>query len=102
MPVGVLREGVDAGRFPWPCGVRLGRPAKPGEPYADESPVDPNGEEALSGYTSHGKTVAAVRTELNRCGLKAGYRLLWQRKDNSDGGISWFDEAVPGSRVKDD
>ncbi|WP_433247486.1 hypothetical protein ACQPYK_47105 [Streptosporangium sp. CA-135522] len=88
--------------FPGRVVFGVGRPAKPGEPYADSSPVDPNGEEALSGYPSHGKTVADVRAELNRRGLKAGYRLVWQYPDGGDGRISWFDEAVPRSRVKDD
>ncbi|WP_327089630.1 hypothetical protein OIE66_03140 [Nonomuraea sp. NBC_01738] len=80
----------------------VGRPAKPGEPYADSSPVDPDGEEALTGYISHGETVADVRAELKRRGLKVGYRLFWKYHENGDGGFSWFDEAVPGSRVKAD
>ncbi|MFC5822442.1 hypothetical protein [Nonomuraea insulae] len=88
--------------FPGRVVFGIGRPAKPGEPYADNGLVDPNGEEALSGYASHGRTVAEVRAELNRRELKAGYRLLWMYKDDSDGGISWFDEAAPGSRVEDD
>ncbi|MGN9845250.1 hypothetical protein ACTMTI_44735 [Nonomuraea sp. H19] len=83
--------------FPGRVVFGVGRPAKPGEPYADDSAGDPNGEEALSGYTSHGKTVADVRAELNRRGLKAGYRLMWPHQDGG-----WFEEAVPGSRVKDD
>ncbi|MFI6802560.1 hypothetical protein [Streptosporangium canum] len=88
--------------FPGRVVFGVGRPAEPGEPYVDEGPVAPEGDEALSGYTSHGKTVADVRTELNRRGLKAGYRLVWQYRDGGDGGISWFDEAVPASRIKND
>ncbi|NUW33509.1 hypothetical protein HTZ77_19035 [Nonomuraea sp. SMC257] len=81
--------------FPGRVVFGVGRPARPGEPYVDEGPGGPEGEEALSGYVSHGKAVADVRAELRRRGLKAGYRLMWQY---SDGG--WFDEAVPASRVK--
>ncbi|MFI7133928.1 hypothetical protein ACIBQ1_50195 [Nonomuraea sp. NPDC050153] len=88
--------------FPGRVVFGVGRPAKPGEPYVGDGPVDPEGDEALSGYTSHGKTVADVRAELDRRGLKAGYRLVWKYKDEDDGGISWFDEAAPKSRIKDD
>ncbi|MEQ4717426.1 hypothetical protein [Nonomuraea sp. B19D2] len=88
--------------FPGRVMFGIGRPAKPGEPYVGDGPVDPEGDEALSGYTSHGKTVADVRAELSRRGLKAGYRLVWKYRDEDDGGISWFDEAAPGSRIKDD
>ncbi|MFI7416513.1 hypothetical protein [Nonomuraea sp. NPDC049684] len=88
--------------FPGRVVFGVGRPARPGEPYVENGPVDPEGEEALSGYTSHGKTVAEVRAELGRRGLKAGYRLLWKQRNEDDGSLSWFDEAVPGSRIKDD
>ncbi|WP_214411800.1 hypothetical protein [Sphaerisporangium fuscum] len=88
--------------FPGRVVFGVGRPAKPGEPYADDRLVDPEGEEALSGYTSRGRTVADVRAELKRRGLKAGYRLIWSLREPGDGGISWFDEAVPVSRIKDD
>ncbi|MEU4508228.1 hypothetical protein AB0G05_01910 [Nonomuraea wenchangensis] len=87
--------------FPGRVVFGVGRPAAPGEPYAGDDPVDPNGEEALPGYTSHGRTVADVRAELDRRGLKAGFRLLWRHAEH-DGAVSWFDEAVPGSRVKDE
>jgi hypothetical protein len=84
--------------FPGRVVFGVGRPAKPGEPYVDESPVDTEeGEEALSGYTSHGKTVAEVRAELIRRELKAGYRLVWQHQDGG-----WSEEAAPERRVKDD
>ncbi|MEV4369085.1 hypothetical protein AB0J71_18585 [Nonomuraea sp. NPDC049637] len=86
--------------FPGRVVFGVGRPARPGEAYVDLGPVDPEGEEALPGYTSHGRTVADVRAELDRRGLKAGYRLLWLDKQ-ADGSSSWFDEAVPRSRVKD-
>ncbi|GAA2291988.1 hypothetical protein GCM10010149_44420 [Nonomuraea roseoviolacea subsp. roseoviolacea] len=82
--------------FPGRVVFGVGRPAKPGEPYADEAAVDPAGEEALSGYVSRGKTVADVRAELRRRGLKTGYRLVWQYPDGG-----FFDEAVPANRVKD-
>ncbi|MEU6724601.1 hypothetical protein ABZ917_12905 [Nonomuraea wenchangensis] len=88
--------------FPGRVVFGIGRPAKPGEPYVGDGPIDPEGDEALSGYTSHGKTVADVRAELSRRGLKAGYRLLWTYRDTGDGGSSWFDEAAPESRIKDD
>lgn len=88
--------------FPGRVVFGIGRPAKPGEPYVGDGPVDPEGDEALSGYTSHGKTVADVRAELSRRGLKAGYRLVWKYRGEDDGGFSWFDEAAPGSRIKDD
>lgn len=88
--------------FPGRVVFGVGRPAKPGEPYADTGPFDPNDAEALSGYTSRGKAVADVRAEVRRRGLKAGYRLLWNYQDNSDGSTSWFDEAVPEGRVKDE
>ncbi|MBN6058126.1 hypothetical protein JYK22_39760, partial [Nonomuraea sp. RK-328] len=82
--------------FPGRVVFGVGRPAEPGEPYVDDAPVDPEGEEALSGYVSHGKTVADVRAELRRRGLKAGHRLVWQHQDGG-----WSDEAVPAGRVKD-
>lgn len=88
--------------FPGRVVFGVGRPAKPGEPYVDEGPVAPEGDEALSGYTSHGKTVADVRAELGRRGLKVGYRLIWKYEDDGHGGISWFDEAAPASRIEDD
>ncbi|GAA3256653.1 hypothetical protein [Nonomuraea helvata] len=79
----------------------VGRPAKPGEPYAEDAAYDPLGEEALSGYTTHGKSVAAVRAELRRRGLKVVYRLLWVTKE-SDGQTGFFDETVSAGRIKDD
>ncbi|MED7929384.1 hypothetical protein SMD20_34435 [Nonomuraea sp. LP-02] len=88
--------------FPGRVVFGIGRPAEPGEPYVGDGPIDPEGDEALSGYISHGKTVADVRAELSRRGLKAGYRLLWTYRDKGDGGSSWFDEAAPESRIKDD
>jgi hypothetical protein len=74
----------------------VGRPAKPGEPYAGNPAYDPSGEESLDGYTVRGKTVAAVRTEVHRRRLKVGYRLLWT---HPDGGF--FDQTVPADRIKD-
>lgn len=88
--------------FPGRVVFGIGRPARPGEPYADDGPVDPQGEEALPGYTSHGRTVADVRAELGRRGLKAAYRLLWKYEEKDDGSRSWFDETVPAGRIKDD
>jgi hypothetical protein len=83
--------------FPGRVVFGVGRPAKPGEPYAEDVAFDPEGEEAMDGYTAHGKTVAAVRAEARRRGLKVGYRLLWSYPD---GGFS--DQPVTGDRIKDD
>ncbi|WP_188194133.1 hypothetical protein [Nonomuraea sp. SYSU D8015] len=75
----------------------VGRPARAGETYAEADLYDPSGEEALKGYTTRGKTVAAVRDELRRRELKVAYRLLWVTEDNG-----FFDEVVSAGRVKDD
>ncbi|MFJ2031520.1 hypothetical protein [Streptosporangium sp. NPDC087985] len=81
----------------------VGRPAEPGEPYADVDVYDPSGGKSLDGYTVHGKTVAAVRAELHRRGLKVGYRLLWILSDDGPTGqTSFFDQTVPADRIKDD
>ncbi|WP_329086660.1 MULTISPECIES: hypothetical protein [unclassified Streptosporangium] len=79
----------------------VGRPAAPGEPYASGPGYDPSGEEALDGYTTHGKTVAEVRAEVRRRGLKVGYRLLWILADTAEQ-TSSFDQTVPADRVEDD
>ncbi|GAA2362936.1 hypothetical protein [Nonomuraea africana] len=83
--------------FPGRVVFGVGRPAGPGEPYVDDRPYDPSGEEALDGYTVHGKTVSAVRAELHRRGLKVGHRLLWSRPDGGS-----FDQPVPADRIKND
>ncbi|MEU6998293.1 hypothetical protein [Nonomuraea sp. NPDC046570] len=83
--------------FPGRVVLGVGRPAEPGEPYAGDHAYDPSGEESLDGYTVHGKTVAAVRAELQRRQLKVGYRLLWILPDGG-----FFDETVPADRIKDD
>ncbi|WP_214409438.1 hypothetical protein [Sphaerisporangium fuscum] len=80
----------------------IGRPAAPGEPYVE---VPPSGTgmylNALDGYTPdgfkvHGKTVAEVRAELDRRGLKAVYQLWWSYSDNS-----FFPQPVPADKIKD-
>ncbi|WP_326820071.1 hypothetical protein [Streptosporangium sp. NBC_01756] len=83
--------------FPGRVVFGVGRPAKPGEPYAEGPVYDPSGEEALDGYPVHGRPVATVRAELHRRGLKVGYRLLWTPPDGGS-----FDQTVPADRVKDD
>ncbi|GAA3692050.1 hypothetical protein GCM10022224_067120 [Nonomuraea antimicrobica] len=83
--------------FPGRVVFGIGRPAEPGEPYAEDPAYDPTGEESLEGYQVHGKTVQAVRAELHRRGLKVGYRLLW---NFPDGGF--FDHPVSADRIKDD
>jgi hypothetical protein len=80
--------------FPGRVVLGVGRPARPGEPYAQDAAYDPAGEECLGGFTTRGKTVETVRAEVQRRGLKMGYRLLWS---TADGGS--FDEAVPADRV---
>ncbi|RBQ18872.1 hypothetical protein DP939_16850 [Spongiactinospora rosea] len=82
--------------FPGRVVFGVGRPARPGEPYADDRLYNPSGEESLEGYTSHGKTVEAVRAEAHRRGLKVGYRLLWSLPPGG-----FFDQPVPATRVKD-
>ncbi|GGT22460.1 hypothetical protein ACFFV7_48750 [Nonomuraea spiralis] len=83
--------------FPGRIVFGIGRPAKPGEPYADDSPYDPSGEESLNGYKTQGKTVKTVRAEVRRRGLKVGYRLLWNLPDGG-----FFDQPVSAGRIKDD
>ncbi|MEV0616342.1 hypothetical protein AB0I81_23705 [Nonomuraea sp. NPDC050404] len=83
--------------FPGRVVLGVGRPAKPGEPYADDTLYDKSGEECLNGYQARGKTVGAVRAEVRRHGLKSAHRLLWTLPDDS-----FFDAAVPADRVKDD
>ncbi|MFC0861948.1 hypothetical protein ACFHYQ_06540 [Sphaerimonospora cavernae] len=83
--------------FPGQVVFGVGRPAGPGEPYAQDPARDPSGAEALGGYTTHGKTVATARAEAGRRGLKVGYRLLWTRPDGGS-----FDQPVPVDRVRDD
>ncbi|GII67120.1 hypothetical protein Skr01_72050 [Sphaerisporangium krabiense] len=81
----------------------IGRPARPGEPYADLPPtLTGRYADALDGYRSdgyrvRGKTVADVRAELDRRGLKAVYQLWWSY---ADGGF--FPEPVSADRIKDD
>ncbi|GGL58341.1 hypothetical protein [Planomonospora parontospora] len=83
--------------FPGRVVFGVGRAAEPGEPYAEVDFDDPAGAEALSGYTSNGKPVAAVRDELRRRGMRVGYRLLWRYPD---GGFT--DQPVPADRIRDD
>ncbi|GLW10074.1 hypothetical protein Misp01_52030 [Microtetraspora sp. NBRC 13810] len=91
------------GDLPSRLAFGIGRPAAPGEPYADIPPADTGRwQGALDGYHRdgfdvHGKTVAEVRSELDRRGLGARYRLWWSYPDNS-----YFGEPVPADRVKDD
>ncbi|WP_433224682.1 hypothetical protein [Microtetraspora malaysiensis] len=75
--------------------IGIGRAAAPGEPYADDI-VDPPTAEALDGYRSHGRTVAEVRDELRRRGLKVGYRLYWTIPDGG-----FFDQGVTADRIED-
>ncbi|MEU8102189.1 hypothetical protein AB0C18_00505 [Nonomuraea muscovyensis] len=82
--------------FPGRVVFGVGRPARPGEPYANDDDYSP-ADESLEGYKVHGKTVAVVRAELHRRGLKAGYRLLWSYRDGG-----FFDQPVTVDRVKDD
>ena len=82
--------------FPGRVVFGVGRPARPGEPYADDNDYAP-ADESLAGYKVHGKTVAAVRAELRRRGLKVGYRLVWSYREGS-----FFEQSVTVDRVKDD
>jgi hypothetical protein len=66
--------------FPGRVVFGVGRLARPGEPYADNDDYSP-ADESLDGYKVHGKTVAAVRAELRRRGMKVGYRLLWSYRE---------------------
>ncbi|WP_433513583.1 hypothetical protein ACQP2T_60170 [Nonomuraea sp. CA-143628] len=81
----------------------IGRPAAPGEPYADLSPsLEGRWVEALDGYKVdgyrvHGKTVAAVRAEVDRRGLKTVYELWWSYPNGG-----FFSQSVPADRIKDD
>ncbi|MEV4243549.1 hypothetical protein AB0J63_09085 [Streptosporangium canum] len=80
----------------------VGRPAAPGEPYADLPPMSVGRYlSALDGYhpdgyDPHGKTVADVRDELKRRGLKAVYQLWWSQPDGG-----FYDGPVPSDRIKD-
>ncbi|MEU6713591.1 hypothetical protein ABZ897_19065 [Nonomuraea sp. NPDC046802] len=106
--VGVTRtpcQSAFCGKVWLPAGLKqlvvfgVGRAAEPGEPYAEDRPYDVMyGEEAVKGYTSRGKTVADVRAELRRRGLKAAYRLLWRDSD----GAGFFDQIVSADQIKDD
>ncbi|WP_329430381.1 hypothetical protein OG339_20280 [Streptosporangium sp. NBC_01495] len=78
----------------------VGRPAEPGEPYV-EGVDNAHDEELLNGYAVRGKTVAAVRAELHRRGLKIGYRLLWITA-RTPAQTNWFDQTVPADRIEDD
>ena len=82
--------------FPGRVVFGVGRPARPGEPYADNGVYGP-ADESLDGYKVHGKTVAEVRAELHRRGLKVGYRLLWSHREGG-----FFDQPVTVDGVKDD
>ncbi|HUR07117.1 MAG TPA: hypothetical protein VM347_31545 [Nonomuraea sp.] len=81
----------------------IGRSAAPGEPYADLSPMlSGRYQDALDGYTVdgykvHGKTVAAVRAELDRRGKKAVYQLWWSYPDGA-----FFPQPVSAGQIKDD
>ncbi|SEH01828.1 hypothetical protein SAMN05444920_12279 [Nonomuraea solani] len=81
--------------FPGRVVFGVGRPAEPGEPYANDRPYDPMGEESLKGYKTHGKKVAVVRAEALRRGLKVTYRLLW--KQGEDG---YRDHPATADQVK--
>ncbi|WP_327085461.1 hypothetical protein OIE66_24265 [Nonomuraea sp. NBC_01738] len=80
----------------------LGRAAAPGEPYADLSPVHVGRyQSALDGYRPdgfdpHGKTVAAVRAELDKRGLKAVYQLWWNYPDGH-----FFSSSAPAGQIAD-
>jgi hypothetical protein len=82
--------------FPGRVVLGVGRPAEPGEAYAEDAAFDPEGEEAMEGCAGRGRTVAAVRAEAHRRGLKVGYRLLWKL---ADGGF--VDRPVDADRIED-
>ncbi|MEU9830408.1 hypothetical protein AB0D67_02595 [Streptosporangium sp. NPDC048047] len=78
--------------------VRIGRPAAPGEPYAGLSTVNEAVDTAsVDGYPVRGRTVAEVRAELARRGLKIRYFLM---ENNADG--SGVSSPVGPDRIKDD
>ena len=101
--VGVLRHTHHVRRLSRPVVFGIGLPAAPGEPYADLPPtLTGRYADALDGYTVdgykvHGKTVAAVRAELDRRGLKAVYQLRWSHPDGS-----FFPQSVSADQIKDD
>ncbi|MGV9597926.1 hypothetical protein ACWDR1_14795 [Streptosporangium sandarakinum] len=78
--------------------LSIGRPAAPGEPYASSSTVNETVDSAtVDGYPVRGRTVAEVKAELARRGLKIRYFLM---ENNADG--SGVSNPVGPDRIRDD
>ncbi|MEV0351593.1 hypothetical protein AB0H88_37975 [Nonomuraea sp. NPDC050680] len=78
--------------------VSIGREAAPGEPYVGVSTVNETIDTtAVDGYRVIGKTVAEVRAELARRGLKVRYVLMRTNPDGSGVGT-----PVSSDRIGDD
>jgi hypothetical protein len=72
----------------------IGRPAAPGEPYAQRVQIHPvNGDD----YDPRGKPVAAVREEMEKRGLKITYVVMWSHPDGTGSGYK-----VDAAHIKDD
>ncbi|GLX93409.1 hypothetical protein [Herbidospora sp. NBRC 101105] len=80
--------------FPGSVHIRLGRPARPGEDYADfDRALAPGG--PLHGVRlRHGAPVKDVRAEAERRGLRVTYQRI---EIAADGGLS-FADVTPGDR----
>ncbi|MDP9846705.1 hypothetical protein [Streptosporangium lutulentum] len=79
--------------------LSIGREAAPGEPYAGLFTVNESAADftSVDGYPVRGKTVAEVRTELARRGLKIRYVLMQTNPDGSGSGT-----PVTPDRIRDD
>jgi hypothetical protein len=80
----------------------IGRPAAPGERYAESVqiiPIPPPEfvEDSSEGYDGAGKPVSQVRAELERRGMKLTYTLVWLKPDGSGEGY-----RVDADQIKDD
>ncbi|WP_327589385.1 hypothetical protein OHA25_22090 [Nonomuraea sp. NBC_00507] len=74
--------------------VGIGRPAAPGEPYAQRVQIHPvNGDD----YDARGKPVAEVRAEMERRGMKITYVVMWSHPDGTGSGYN-----VDAAHIKDD
>ncbi|MEV0378750.1 hypothetical protein [Nonomuraea sp. NPDC050643] len=76
----------------------IGRPAAPGEPYADPvaKNVDPDGG-VIPGYKVRGRTVAEVTAAMKGAGMRITYEVMW--RDGDTGGMSY---DVDAEHVKGD
>ncbi|MEQ4717698.1 hypothetical protein [Nonomuraea sp. B19D2] len=76
----------------------IGRPAAPGERYATSALISPPPDGGpIDGYKARGRSVAEVRADMERLGLKITYVVMWVSADGSGEGYH-----VDDAYIKDD